>query len=284
MRGRLAALGLGLVLCRCAPPPAMAPAGLAPAASGQATAGAGPMPALANSDTGTMPALGSSVTEQVRFLRRDLALPAGHWLVVAEDKAVAPGLPPLARLVLLRLLGGKFYAVLEIAGSALGHGAARGWPANPICLAGLKRGRDAQILAASHETFQPHGDQDCLTLVFLPGPSWTDPKNGLAETAKLLTTAGVALPATTIGLSLGEDDARHRLIERVWLNPDLTGIVPDTTVDPTRSAWRARHVWHDRARRQYLNRVMDFAAAWRRMVRASLDQAGMPQRPMPPLP
>ncbi len=239
---------------------------------------------LADADIGTMPALGSTVSGTVRALGRDLVLPDGDWLVVAEDKALAPGLPPLARLVLLRLLGGHFAALLEIAGNALGHPARQGWPTNPVCAVGLKRGRNEQVLAANHEAFMPHGDQDCLAVVFLPGTSWWDAENGLSATAKMLAAAKVALPATTIGLSLGEDDAQYRLIERVWLNPELSGIAPDRSSDPARSDWRASHVRHDRARRDYLARVMRFAAAWRQQIRRALTAADPPGMSLPPLP
>jgi hypothetical protein len=232
-----------------------------------------PSTRLTAADIGALPPLGEHYSGSLPLLGKTLPLPDGDWQVVVQQRNTFAGYPPGAQVVLLRTQQRQMTGVLEISGNAVGHASDRGWPINVICQSASRLGTNPQVLAADAREANPGGDQDCVLVGFLTTARWRAAagSQALQGLSRSLDTLGIVPPPTAIVAAFGETDNQYRLMEQIWLNPDLAGIAPDPEPRPLVNAWAYDKLAGDRARQAYIDRVMAWAESWRPVVRQSLQ-------------
>jgi hypothetical protein len=243
-----------------------------PAPAAGATAARVEAADLTDGDVGVMPPLGEFYAGAVPMLGKAVPLPSGRWQVVAQQRSTFPGYPPGARVTLLRAEGSVLTGVLDIAGDAVGRPSPIGWPLNPICEGALRVGTDPAVLGGDARSATAGGAQDCVLVSFQASVLWRAPgaSAALQALSRSLAQLGVVPPATLVAVAIGQTDARWRLTQLLWLNPDLAGIPPDPEPRPDHSAWTADVVDQDVARRAYVARLLAWAEGWRAVVRQAL--------------
>jgi hypothetical protein len=231
----------------------------------------------AAADSGALPPLGARYTGSVPMLGRSIALPNGQWQVVVQQRDTFSFYPAVAQVVLLRTDQEQMTGVLEIGGNAAGKPSDKGWPLNVTCQNAARFGANPAILAAEARRVAPGGDQDCVLVAFLTTARWrsSSRSQSMQGLSRALDTLGIVPPPVAIVAGFGETDRHYRLVEQLWLNPDLAGIAPDPEPRPMLNAWAFNRLKDDTARRAYVERVMAWAQTWRPVVRQALNDPGL---------